>query len=382
MKVAFLASNLGVVSQPWKSNGRYLMEATGHNIGNMAFWYAANMLVDAEKVLIRWDTKASQMPKDLDALVFPAANFINATAKLDGLTKLIQDLDLPCLLLGIGAQAEQENAPPPRNESVIAFLHEVSKRTSQICVRGDFTQKVCAEWGIDNTVVLGCPSILMNPRHDLGQVIERKIDAPLNTGPYAIHASAIKQPIINIERELVRMARLNPGSTYVVQRPIELIKTAIGEEMGETETAFYNKCANFLGFEDNQPAFETFLRTHLYAPTSIDSWMHYLQRFTAGINTRIHGTIVGTNAGIPSVCITHDTRTRELSRRLALPHIEPKDFMDTRFSIAAMFKRTQFSGEAFDANRRAIAEAYLGVFEKAGIKPSRHLLSLGEPVPA
>jgi len=380
MKVAFLASNLGVVSQPWKSNGRYLMEATGHNIGNMAFWYAANMLVDAEKVLIRWDTKASQLPKDLDALVFPAANFINATAKLDGLTKLIQDLDLPCLLLGIGAQAEQENAPPPRNESVIGFLREVSKRTSQICVRGDFTQKVCAEWGIDNTVVLGCPSILMNPRHDLGQVIERKIGAALNTGPYAIHASVIKQSVINIERDMLRLARLNPGSTYVVQRPIELIKQALGEEMGDAEMASYNRFADFLGFEDNRPAFETFLRTHLYAPTSIDSWMHYLQRFTAGINTRIHGTIVGTNAGIPSLCITHDTRTRELSRRLALPHIEPKDFMETRFSIASMFKRAQFSGEAFDANRCAIAEAYLGVFEKAGVQPSRHLRALGEPV--
>ena len=91
---------------------------------------------------------------------------------------------------------------------------------------------------------------------------------------------------------------------------------------------------------------------------------------------------MGTNAGIPSLCITHDTRTRELSRRLALPHIEPKDFMETRFSIASMFKRTQFSGDAFDANRRAIAEAYLRVFEKAGVQPSRHLLSLGEPVPA
>lgn len=56
--------------------------------------------------------------------------------------------------------------------------------------------------------------------------------------------------------------------------------------------------------------------------------------------------------------------------------------METRFSIAAMFQRAQFYGEAFDANRRPIAKAYLGMFEKAVINPSRHLLSLGEPVPA
>lgn len=376
MKVAFLAPNLGTVSRPWTSSGNRLMEATGHNIGNMAFWYASDLLVDAEKVLVSWDTKASRLPKDIGGVVIPAANFINPTAKLDGLATLVRDLDVPVLLLGIGAQAEREDKPPERNDSVVRFLEEVSKRTHKICVRGDFSAKVCADLGITNTAVLGCPSILINPSQTLGETIERRIGETLDVGPYAIHASCVKHILTNTERELVRLVQLNPGSAYVVQRPIELIKMVNGEALTDTEATYFARCVDFFGFERNRRGFDAFLKTHLYAPTSVDSWMYYLRRFTAGINTRIHGTIMGTGAGIPSLCINHDTRTRELSKRLCLPNIEAKDYMETRFSVTEMFKRANFSGEIFDNNRRSIAQSYIEVFEKTGIPASGHLRAM------
>lgn len=382
MKVAYLAENPGAVARPWTINGDSLMHQTGHNVGNLAFWYAAHLLFDADLHLVGWHTKASQVPADVAALVIPAANFINETADLSRLAALVRDLDRPVFLLGIGAQAETEDRPPKVKPGVIEFLYEVSRRTPNICVRGDFTAKICDGFGIKNTIVLGCPSILINPSAHLGQELARRI-AEIPDGPLAIHASCVKHNLQSVERELVRLARLNQGSSYVVQRPVEFVKAAHGEPLSETEAEYYRKCADFLGFNGDVGALTGFLRAFIHVPDSVDSWMYYLRRFSASVNTRIHGTLMSLNAGLPGICITHDTRTRELAQRLMVPRLDVRDFLETRYSVRDMFARASFDAGAFDENRAQTAAAYRGVVEAIGLKPSRHLLALAAgPVPA
>jgi hypothetical protein len=385
MKVAYLAENHGIVAQPWRLNGDGLMNQTGHNIGNMAFWYAARLLFDAELHLVGWHTKASQVPADVAALVIPAANFINATADLSRLAALVRELNRPVFLLGIGVQAESEEHPPEVKPSVVEFLQEVAQRTPTICVRGEFTAKVCESFGITNTRILGCPSILINPRPDLGAELARRI-AAVGDGPLAIHAACVKHNLQTAERELVRLARLNQGSSYVVQRPVEFIKVAHGEALAEKEQAYFEKSTAFLGFGTDQQAFTQFLRSTIYVPDSVDSWVHYLQRFSAAVNTRIHGTVMSLTAGIPGICVHHDTRTRELSRQLRTPNIDVRQFLECRHSLRDLFDRSAFDGAAFDANRASAAGAYARILREIGLTPSRHLLSLasddaGESLP-
>lgn len=375
MRVAYLAENPGVVARPWTTDGDGLMRQTGHNVGNLAFWYAARLLFDADLHLVGWHTKASQVPADVAALVIPAANFINETADLSRLAALVRELDRPVFLLGIGAQAETEDRPPNVKPGVVEFLQEVSRRTPHICVRGDFTARICEGFGIKNTIVLGCPSILINPNPRLGQELAARI-AAMPEGPLAIHASCVKHNLQSVERELVRLARLNLGSSYVVQRPIEFVKVVHGEPLSEGEAAYYRRCADFLGFDGGPEALTAFLRAFLHVPDSVDSWMYYLRRFSASVNTRIHGTLMSVNAGLPGICITHDTRTRELAKRLMVPRLEIRDFMETRYSVREMFARSSFDADAFDENRAQTAATYRGLLEAIGLKPSRHLLAL------
>jgi Polysaccharide pyruvyl transferase len=375
LKVAYLAENPGIVVRPWTINGDALMKQTGHNVGNLAFWYAARLLFDADLHLVGWHTKASQVPSDVAALVIPAANFINETADLSRLAALVRELDRPVFLLGIGAQAETEDRPPKVKPGVVEFLEEVARRTPAICVRGDFTAKICEGFGIRNTVVLGCPSILIDPHPDLGRQLARRI-AEMPDGPLAIHASCVKHNLQSVERELVRLARLHTGSSYVVQRPVEFVKAVHGEPLSETEADYYRKCADFLGFDGDTAALTGFLRAFIHVPDSVDSWMYYLRRFSASVNTRIHGTLMSVNTGLPGICITHDTRTRELARRLMVPRLEVREFMETRYSVRDMFARSSFDAQAFDDNRAQTAATYRGVIETIGLEPSRHLLAL------
>ena len=375
MKVAYLAENLGTVRRPWTFSARELMRQTGENIGNLAFWNAARLLFDAEPHLVGWHTRKDEIPADVAALVIPAANFIHGDITLTPLVKLVRTLDRPVFLLGIGAQAEREDEPPAPGPGVLEFLQEVSARTPTICVRGEFTRQICEGLGIGNTEVLGCPSILTNPDPNLGRTLAARI-ARVGDGPVSVAAACVKGQLRNVERELLRLVQLRPGSGYVVQRPIEFIKTICGEELTEQEAADFQRAAAFYDLPGGRAALASFLRIAGYVPDSVDSWLHWQQRFSASVNTRIHGTIMSVMAGVPAICIGHDTRTTELAKRLQLPLLSIQGFISSRYSLRDQFAESGFSGEAFDQNRAETAAAYARILSQIGLPPSRHLLSL------
>jgi hypothetical protein len=158
VKVAYLAENFGRVDRAWTQSADRLMHHTGHNVGNMAFWYAAKMLVEADCHLVGRSTRARDVPADVQAFIIPAANFLNKDADLSQLAELVRELDRPCLVFGLGAQSEQENALPALKPGTLDFLKEVSKRTPTIGIRGEFTRNLCNTLGVENTTVLGCPT--------------------------------------------------------------------------------------------------------------------------------------------------------------------------------------------------------------------------------
>ena len=376
MKIGFVATNLGEIKKPWLLDSKGLMAHSGNNLGNMAFWYASDLLIDAEKYCIPWSAKRSDLPADIKALVIPAANFINATAKLHELTRMVREFDLPCILIGIGAQAERENLPPKVDQSVIDFLKEVSVRTPFIGLRGEYTKQMTDGFGIENTRVLGCPSILINPDLKLGRKIEAKIQDGLPDGPYVFHASCVKETLRSVEREFINLINSYPGSRYVIQRPVELIMVARGEYMNEQDLEYFEKCVTFFGYSNRRSRFEDFLRERTFFPTSIDGWIHALMQMRAGINTRIHGTLMGIAAGIPSLCVVHDSRTRELAKRLMVPALEAGDFIATRHRVDDMFARAAFNGEKFDLNRQNTAKQYCELLNSSGLNPSKYLKNI------
>jgi hypothetical protein len=375
-RVAYLAENLGGVDQAWRRPMAELLLATGGNIGNLAFWHAARLLFDADEVhLISRDTRPEAVPASVEVVVIPAANFLHADADLGRLAALVRALDRPCVVLGLGAQAESEEAPPTLKPGTLDFLREVSRLSPSVYVRGQFTQDFCRSLGVENTTVLGCPSLLINPDMQLGVTIEARIAALAGgSGPYAVHAACIKPGLQSVEWELARLVMLNPGSAWIVQRPVELMKPIQGEPLGGTaEVEYFARCAEFLGFP-RTVALADFLRRHAEVPCSINDWAHGLRRFTAGVNTRIHGTMIGLAAGLPSLCICHDTRTRELAAQLRVPHLAQRDLIEHRYSVPALFAATKFSGSHFDSGRGEAAAGHIAALKAVGLKPSRHLM--------
>lgn len=373
MRVAYLAENLGRVERAWSRSAAQLVAQTGGNIGNMAFWHAARLLFEEEPFLVGRNTRARDVPADVGAMVIPAANFLNQNANLASLAALVRELDRPCLVLGLGAQSEREDRAPKLTDGVVEFLAEISRRTAAIGVRGPFSAEVCALNGAPNTVVLGCPSLLINPDRTLGATLEARMGALRGLRSVSVSGACIKPNTRSVERELVRLAAMHPGASYVVQRPHELIKAGYDEPLEGAEAEYFHSCAEFLGFDGGPEALARFLRAHLCVPDSIDGWIHHLRGFDASVNTRIHGTMMAVAAGTPCVCIAHDTRTRELTKVMHVPTIDVAGFLERRYSIREVMEATKFSGAAFDANRREIAAGFAAMVEAAGLTVSRHL---------
>jgi len=154
MRVGYFAQNYGVVNNPHSMNIDQLMHHTGHNTGNLAFWHAANLLFDAdEQVLVDWGSTADQLKDKIDLLVIPAANFLNHTSNLEAQAKLIEALDMPTILMGIGAQSETHTEFTPLTDGTKRFLQVVAERTPFIGVRGEYSADLCRHYGINNLEV-------------------------------------------------------------------------------------------------------------------------------------------------------------------------------------------------------------------------------------
>ena len=376
MTVAYFAENLGYVSEPFNLTVDQLMHQTGHNIGNLAFWYATQKLLDEDFLLVGWHTKASDLKKDISALVIPAANFLNSTANLQNIANLIRDLDKPCLTIGLGAQSESEDHFPDISDSVIDFLRQVSSRTEKIGIRGEYSVRLCKQHGIMNVDPLGCPSLLISKDKNLGVKLEEKFRS-FDGEKIAVHGACIKGDLRSVENELLRIVKLGKGSRYFIQRPKEFIKAIFDEKMDDNEKKYFKKCTDFLGMNDANELV-AFLKEYGVMPTSIPAWMYDIQHYAGSINTRIHGTMVSMQSGVPAICIVHDVRTRELAKSMHIPYLETGEFIGKRYNLCRIFRNIEFDGALFDRNRKRVAQEYVKMVKKCGLTPSAHLQYLAD----
>jgi hypothetical protein len=369
-KVAYLAENFGAFPRGTLSSST-VMHQSGHNVGNFAFWNASRLLFDGELRLFGFGSNAANVPRDkVDFVVIPAANYLNATADLGGLAELIRQLDRPCVVFGLGAQSEDEKVVPALKPGTVEFLREAAARTPYLAVRGAFSKQVCEANGVGNVRVMGCPSIFTNGDRKLGSKIQNAWARPIDK--LAIHASSMKTHVRHAERVLFQQLAVHQGSSYVIQRPVELMKAARGEALNEADEKYIKFAHDFLAPDLSRASFLRTLRASGVVPFSIDSWLFHLAGHSHSVGTRIHGAVLSLSAELPSVCITHDTRTRELSQVLKVPNVDCSEVKKFS-SLSELLASQKFDGEVFEDNRSALARGFVALLQEVGLGASKYL---------
>jgi hypothetical protein len=102
--------------------------------------------------------------------------------------------------------------------------------------------------------------------------------------------------------------------------------------------------------------------------TSFDEWLVHIKKFDLGLGMRLHGNIASAQAGVPSLVITHDDRTKESCKTLGMPSIAADDFVAIdRRTPQRILERIACVLPDFDRQRSALAGAMREHLRRSGL---------------
>ncbi len=350
-------------------------QAVGGNSGNLAFVLGTNLVVDNPKTRVGWPWPVEQIKSRVDHIVVCCANQIGAHVELSNWANRLAQFDLPVTLIGLGAQTPNYEADIEIPDGTKQFLEVVSKlnagSTSNIGVRGKYTQGVLQSIGVDS-IVTGCPSMFISPDVSLGRTIaansitEKKPRLAVAAGnPYHVATAPL-------ERILIEIVEQSQGS-YIVQHPTQLIALALSR-FNEKEHAALQHLTTIYGGRFDVPGLIKWFRRNAYVFCDPLGWMDFLRHHDGVLGPRYHGIALGVQAGVPSLAVHMDNRTRELADTSCIKSISAEEFsLYSHEDIIKYISWSKAEGDAFDANRRKLANITYNFVKSNKLNPSDRL---------
>lgn len=381
----------GTLRDPGRFDEETTLKVLGANSGNLLFQYAASQIIDAPQVHVsQAETPYNEVSvlRGARALVFPAANHLRTGTDWTHLNNYLENAKLPLIVLGLGAQSpqiggESETIAALKADPQIRRMADIFRDKGEfISVRGTFSQTVCAELGIENVHVFGCPSAMINPDPALGRQMAQRL-AALRAGdtvprmamtaaaPFEIREDTAKTAL---ERKLFAWAH-EAGGLYVQQSGgLTAMQAANGNWhliAPNARRSIQKVLAPDMDPVDVWAYLSGYGRFYLGVP----DWRADMAQMDLVMGTRLHGNMAAIAAGTPGVIIAHDSRTGELGQTMHLPHLDMKDAMaatDLKDAIA----KIRFDGAAFDTWRAGTARAMCAAFDRLGIPIAAHVRAL------
>lgn len=295
-----------------------LYQAVGLNTGNYMFTTAAFREIDGVVEQIGFAFDPEQVNANYDAVIVPAANWLNDKQDWDWLSDLIQRLEIPVITVGLGVQANSENPNDLKvNESCVRLVRILAQKGNFISTRGNFTSAYLNSIGILNTVATGCPSLYMRPSQDETPAVGGSGYVVQSTR-YSINSEFVAHNSVNqrIFSEAVRH-----GHSMIYQSEPEEMQLLLSKlqptEQLTTRLPILSKLYGVGGGDE----FLSYLREFGRVFFSIEEWSTALKKYDLQCGTRLHGTILAMNSGVRAMLIAHDSRTSEMAELASLPTV-------------------------------------------------------------
>lgn len=369
MNLNFRAPRLAVVcirprlEHPSSLAFPHLYEAVGKNTGNLLFTNAMFRQFDAQVDAVGFGFDPKVINETYDALLIPAANWLNAGANWQFLIDLLEKVEIPVVTIGLGLQAATEDLDAVRvSDSAVALARLMAAKGAFISTRGTFTRDWLASIGIPNVVATGCPSLYMRfqpdnatPPHDM---------VVLQSTRYGNSRKFIDTGGLNVA--LFAMAgRLD--AAMIFQSEMEeinlLVHRATTEENHKTGASLLP-----LLYDLPDPAgFADWLARRGRVFFDVDEWATFVSGSAGVLGTRLHGTIMALNNGRPGVLIAHDSRTSELIRFAGIPTMSHDTDISTLGAQDVRRILADADTDHFRATRRANAQIYRQFAEANGL---------------
>lgn len=370
---------VGGVKNIHKMDSRDFLKSVGGNVGNLAFQYPLELLF-GDRIRPFYNQLDYQ---DREVLIITAANWINegkGKVALDDTFLSLVSSYKKVIIYGLGAQSEIGVSALEYSKkihpSVVAVIKKLSSYVDLLGVRDDFTKELLILWGVENSVVLGCSSVLINPSPVLGseiiarcsKLLEKKPDdlrITLNEYTHNPKSRTLNRRDFNANIDFIR----NWGGHYCLQG-----RYAFPYFFNESED-LGSVIEDYLS-DDNMRYLKAMIKDRTAFFSNVPDWIAYYKRRDFVTGTRIHGAILAITAGTPTVLIAHDSRTYGLAKVLGIPSVSAEFFYSNSPTPTQMLCICKEQLAEFDKVRASLAFRWVDCFNNVEIDISQHLTKL------
>jgi hypothetical protein len=371
-KIGVVGTRGSIKKSVYKSTDE-LLNNVGQNTGNLLFQYAACDLIDEDIVVIGedipWDVNLVKQHCRL--IVIPSANFIREGFDFSGFVNFLEQTDLKLMFLGLGAQAKDYSQTEfDFHPSILKLISLLKERSLSVSIRGEFTKQLLLKYGVEHTLVTGCPTNLINNTDNFIDLLEKKWNKPVfsfvATGDEPWPKDLIKR---DAERKMVEWVAKGNG-LFLQQSVAPFIKYARQSNKYQNdkvpehhESSLRNSLAPWMSDEE----FRSFVAVKLRLYYSVDQWMEDSARVDFSTGLRLHGNMAAWQAGTPAVWVYHDSRTRELAETMSLPRLEVSEFLKCD-NIDDMKNSVEFQFEHYANKRKDLTCLFKELFDTHSVK--------------
>ena len=274
----------------------------GNNTGNMLFWESLKANLNLEVIPRRYINDPQKLRLDrFSAFVTTDLIWIRQMQDFSYLNKALDAIgELPLIPISIGLQCDRMIPDFRLHPETVRVIRRISERCV-MGIRGDYTAEILRRYGIDNFMVIGCPSMYMDTAGLLSVGTEKK-----SVGRVSANFETFYKKLDKPRLDFLRYCAENDFS-FAEQTAAEVSEKQIGDPL------LLKDIQSWLG-KNSHRFFD------------INEWRSYIRGFDLSIGARFHGNVIALWENVPALFLTSDSRTKELCEHFSLPHIDINDF--------------------------------------------------------
>ncbi|WP_209371717.1 polysaccharide pyruvyl transferase family protein [Brevibacterium renqingii] len=336
-----------------------------NNAGNLLFGQSVYRMLSASGTTITPDRYASHRTQNasdyaawinesFDHFVIPLANAFRPAFRpaLRRLTKVVRRLEVPVTVIGVGSQHKLDGgtADEELGRDVQAFMSAVLERSASVGVRGERTAAFLESLGFGGNQidVIGCPSVFMNgqPRN-----IEKTASSLTDLSKIAM---TISPYVGKLNRMIASQTKRYQNLIYIPQNLKDLNMMIWGEDRSKPKNRW----------NPTHVAHPLYTEDRMRFPLDPRTWVEYLTDFDFVFGSRIHGSIAGILAGVPTMLLAHDSRTLELAEYHAIPHLKVTE-LSSKVDAKQLYEQTDYAD--YNSRLPEIQRTLVDFLEKNGL---------------
>lgn len=315
---------------PWWRGPRELFHyvVSNDNIGNTVYLDA--LLAQVEGIVPVAEWQLTDNPHAIgrlgDVVLLPLSNMLSPSFQAPVLVDALESSGVPVVLVSVGLQAEAHQDPLSLELSRDArrLLELAARHGTTVGVRGQTSLTLVRQHGYTHARVIGCPSVV-----DLSgfpTLPEKPQNVALHGTLHEAYTSQLRALfdfgsrndcgwIMQSERRMLAEL-LDVQVSDVSQERLEVDpEMSIVLQTRDADMRHYFP-------HDRYHAAVLWFRRRAFFPETRLAWLQHLRSYDLVFGTRLHGSVCGLRAGVPSVLVTTDHRTMEIAEHHGLPRVD------------------------------------------------------------